>query len=183
MCPNLAVLLYRRSGSSVDLTAVANTQHEDEKLLVDNIVDDPIITDANPEFTVAARKLNTARRTRIAGETLNGLQEPLSRRPIELSKCLSCRRDVGDRVTHTRSSQTEFGSEIVMRDSKTRFLPRQSSIANIRLILQRLERPIKELRRHDDRTTTRPARGDLDGLALSSRDVVALLTTELGKGH
>lgn len=70
-----------------------------------------------------------------------------------------------------------------MCDSKTCLLPRHSSIANICLILQRLERPIRELRRDDDRATTRPAGGDLYRLPLSSRDVVALLVAELGKGH
>lgn len=53
-------------------------------------------------------------------------------------------------------------------------------IADVGLILKRLQRTVVELGRHDHRTTTRPARSDLYGFPLGRRDVVALPTTELG---
>lgn len=70
-----------------------------------------------------------------------------------------------------------------MRDSRTILLARLGSITNVCLILKRLKRPIKELRRNDYRAATYPTRSNLDGLALSSRNVVALLITELGEGY
>lgn len=127
-------------------------------------------------------------------ELLSAPSDPKSLHPIPLgrqthppghnpsARPLRGRRNVSDRAAYARSSQTEFVREIVIRDSKTRSLPRASSTANISLILQCLECPIKELWRDDDRTTTRAARDDLDGLALGGRDVIALLIAELGKG-
>lgn len=52
--------------------------------------------------------------------------------------------------------------------------------SNVSLIFQRLQSTVIELWRHDDGATACPARGDLDGLALCSSNVVTLLTAELG---
>lgn len=76
-------------------------------------------------------------------------------------------------------SDTKLSDEILVSDSSG-LITRRGSGSDISLIFQRLQSTVIELRRHDDSTTTRPTRGDLDGLALCSGDVVTLLVAELG---
>lgn len=59
-------------------------------------------------------------------------------------------------------------------------ITRRGGRSDVSLIFQRLQSTVIELRRHNDSTTACPARGDLDGLALRSSNIVTLLIAELG---
>lgn len=59
-------------------------------------------------------------------------------------------------------------------------ITRRGGRSDISLISQRLHSTVIELRGYNDGATARPTRGDLDGLALRSGNVVALLIAELG---
>ena len=70
-----------------------------------------------------------------------------------------------------------------MRNSGSRFATRFCRCSNIRLLFERFQRPIEEVRRHNDRATPNAPRSDLDRLALRNSDVLALLSPELRKGN
>lgn len=87
-----------------------------------------------------------------------------------------------DRVLHACGSETEVAEEFLMGDSPD-FAAGLGGTTHVNLILKRRNGTIEKRGRYDDRSTTRSARRDLNGLALSSRDVVALLATELRERH
>lgn len=135
-------------------TSMPDAQHQYVKFSVVYVVDDPVVADPNPKFPVTAPELNTPLWTRFLGQST-------------------------DRVAHRGSSAANLSDEVLVSDLFG-LITRRGGRSNISLILQCLQSTIIELRRHNDSTTARPARGDLDGLALRSGNVVTLLIAELG---
>ena len=129
-------------------------QDQHEKFPVVYVIDDPVIADPNPKFAATVLELNTPLWTRFLGQST-------------------------DRVAHRGSSAANLSDEVLVSDLFG-LITRRGGRSNISLILQCLQSTVIELRRHNDSTTARPARGDLDGLALRSGNVVTLLIAELG---
>jgi len=79
-----------------------------------------------------------------------------------------------------RYSKAQFCHKLVVRYRRFTLLASCGSGADIALIFQSLNRAIEEVRRNHDSAATNSTRGNLDGLALSGSDKVALPITELG---
>lgn len=157
-------------------------EHEDYQLAILDVVYDTVVTDADAELSRAFLKLNAARRTRVNGEAIDGLKQSTSRRLVELPYSLRCRRDVANCVGHLTGLEAKLAHELLVGDSPL-FVTSLGGTTDISLVLQCLERTIKELGGHDHGTATSSARSDLDGLSLRCGDVIALPATEPGQGH
>lgn len=60
--------------SLIHLSAMSDSEHEDHQLAILNVVYDTVVTDADAELSPTSLKLNAARRTRVNGETIDGLK-------------------------------------------------------------------------------------------------------------
>lgn len=80
-------------------------------------------------------------------------------------------------------SESKLSDEVSVGDHRTGILPRGDGSLDVRLIPERADGAIVELRGDNNGTTTRPTRSDLDRLALSYGDLVALVATKLRQGH
>lgn len=161
---------------------MTDSQHQDHKLIILDVVDDSVIADANAEFAVTAAQLQTSRRTWIFCELLDRSLQSCSNLRMKSSKGLRGSPRDDNPVRHfSPGSKPKLFHQIFERN--TRLLARFRCRADVSLVLQRLHGTVEELRRHDNSTTTRTAGGDLDRLTLRNGDVVALLATELGKSH
>jgi len=53
---------------------MSDSEHEDHQLVILDVVYDTVVTDADAELSPTSLKLNAARRTRVNGETIDGLK-------------------------------------------------------------------------------------------------------------
>ena len=67
------------SGLAVDLATVGDAKDEDLDLRIDDVIDDPVLTDTDPVLAVAARQLQAAARPGVIGKILDRLFDP---RPV-----------------------------------------------------------------------------------------------------
>lgn len=161
---------------------MTDSQHQDHKLIILDVVDDPVVADANAELAVTAAQLQTSRRAWIFCERFNRNLQACSNLRMKPTKGLRGSPRDDNPVRHVRpGSKPKLFHQIF--EWNTRLLARLRCRADVGLVLQRLHGTVEELGRHDDSTTTRTAGGDLDRLTLRSGDVVALLATELGKSR
>lgn len=157
-------------------------EDEDDHLVVIDVIDDSIVTDTNTELAITTFELDTSRRTRVICERFDCDLQPRRNLRVKTAECLRSFPRDNDSVRHQQpSSETKLFHQLVK--GNTRFLARFGRRADVFLILKRLHRTVEELRRHNDSAAPHPARRNLDGLALCSSDVVALLATELGERH
>lgn len=159
-----------------------DTKHKDDQLIILDVVDDPVVADANAKLTVATLQLDAPRRSWVVGERPYRYEQSAGCLPIEFPNGLRRRGSITDCIRHRTGSEAKLAREFLVGDSPF-FATSVGSTADVSLILQGLQCTIKELGRHDHGPATCSARGDLDWLSLSCSDVVALLATELGQGH
>lgn len=62
---------------------MADPQHQDDQLIILDIVDDSVVADANTEFAVASLELNATRRARVAGESPDRIKQSPGRGLVE----------------------------------------------------------------------------------------------------
>ncbi len=168
--------------SSVYLSTVSDPEHQDNQFIVLNVIDDSVVTDANSELTVTALQLDAPGRAWIACERLDRIEQSTGHLLIEFPNDLCRGGDITDRVWHRTGSEVKLPHELIVGHSPL-LVASLESTADVSLILQRPQRSVEELGRHDHCTATGSARGDLDRLSLRRSDVVALLATELRQGH
>ena len=65
--------------SSIHLSAMSDPEHQDYQLVILDVVDDTVVTDADVELSSISLELNTARRARVNGESINCLKQSTSR--------------------------------------------------------------------------------------------------------
>ncbi len=74
----------RATHSSVDLATMPESEHEDDKLIVDHVVDNSVVTHPDTQLTVTAAQLKTARRTRFSGKRVDSAEDAASGLAVEL---------------------------------------------------------------------------------------------------
>src|SRR5690625_2977582 len=172
----------RPLASPIDLSAVTDAQHQDHELIVLDVVDNPVVSDANAKLAITATQLQASRRAWISCERLDRSLQAYSDLQVKPPKGLRGSPRDGDSVRHISPGlKPKLFHQVLERN--TRLLARVRCGVDVSLVLERLHSTVEELGRHDDCTTTRATRGDLDGLSLRDSDVITLLATELGQGH
>lgn len=165
----------------VNLSAVSNVQNKDHELIVLDVVDDSVVAHTNAKLTLTPAELQASRRPRILRECPYRDLQPCSNLRMQPTKGLRGPTRDCDPVSHVSSrSQTNFFHQLFERNA--RLLARLLCCTDISLIFERLDRPVIELRRYDNCTTTNTPGGDHDRLTLRSGDVITLPATELRKG-
>lgn len=160
---------------------MTEAQHKDDKLTVNDVVDNAVVANANAQLTVAATQLQTAWRARVISERINCMQYAPSVLTVELPQRLQRRPRVRDFVRHAGVSKPEFGHDVGMGDS--RFRTCFGSTADISLILKCFHGAVKEFWGDNDGAPASPPRSNLDRFTLGNGDIVTLLVAELGQGH
>src|SRR5690625_2764948 len=158
---------------------MSDTERENYQLFILDVIDDSVVADANAELTIATLQLDASRRTRVTGKRSDRFEQSTGRRPIKFPNSFRRRGGVTDRVRHRPGSEAMLSHELIVGDAPL-FAASLGSVADVGLILQRLQCTVIELRRHDHGTATCSARSDLDRPSLRRSDVVALLATKLG---
>src|SRR5699024_10402746 len=106
--PGSSPMRFDRRISTIDLTAVANTQHEELELVIGDVVHCYVVADANAHLPVAILQLPAIVWTWIVGESIDGVKNSLRYRAVELAQRLQCGLRVGDLVSHELWLQGEL---------------------------------------------------------------------------
>lgn len=124
---------------------MADAQHQNHQLIILDVVDDAVVTDADAELAVTATQLQTTRRTRILREGFDRYLQACGNLRVKPAKRLRSSPRDGDPVGHVSPrSKPELFHEVVERN--TRLVARSNRRTDVGLILQRFERTIEELR-------------------------------------
>ena len=145
-----------QSFSAIHFAPMSEVQHQYEKLFVVSVVDDPVIADLYPKFTITTLELNTTQWTRVFGQLVDRRQQPSRYRLVKLAQSLRRRCNVADRVAHRAGSDANLLDEILVIDS-FELITRRGGGSNVSLIFQRLQSTVIELWRHYDGATARPS--------------------------
>lgn len=166
---------------------MSDAQHEDDELVILDVVDDAVFANADAALTLAARELDVAVRARVRGEVFDGLLDPLPLIRMNLSEGFRGGGLVGDRVGgHERAardgSEAQLGHELLVGDVVLLAACLGCS-TNVGLILQSLEGTVKELRGDDDGATAAATAEDLDRPALRSVEHLALMCAKIAESR
>lgn len=101
--------------SSIYLAAVADPQHQDHKLVVLDVIDDPVVANANAELAVAAAQLQTSGRAWIFCELFNRNLQACSNLRMKRAKGFAAPRAMLIRYVTSARNQSPSSS---IRSSK-----------------------------------------------------------------
>lgn len=122
----------------IDLSSVADSQDKYDDFLVEHVVDDSIVADANKKLPATTDQLDAPRGTWVAGEMPDRIDQSTGGGRVELADDLRRRWRVADRILHEAlCSNAEVAHKLFVRDSLD-LTARARRTTDVRLILQSL---------------------------------------------